>query len=81
MLDPSLGLPSLDVGDSYFASVMTAHQLYRVKLRFIGGVKTATTGFPMAVLQSKQFNNCGGHKALCQHGDGTMDDPSLLAVA
>ena len=35
----------------------------------------------MAALQSAQFNNCGGHKALYHHGDGTTDDPSMLAVA
>ena len=69
------------VGDSYFASVMTACQLCQVGLRFIGVVKTATTGFSMAALQSAQFNNRGGHKALHHHGDGTTDDPSLLAVA
>jgi hypothetical protein len=49
--------------DSYFASVETAVELYKVGLRFVGVVKTATKRFPMAALASVEFSGRGNGRA------------------
>jgi hypothetical protein len=69
------------VGDSYFALVQAARYLYKLGLRFIGVVKTATVGFPMAHLQSIQFNSRGDWSSLFHCGNGTPEDPDLLSFA
>jgi len=38
------------VGDSHFASVQSAIRMFALGFRFIGVVKTATTGYPMSCL-------------------------------
>ena len=45
--------------DSYFASVETAHTLYKSGMRFIGVIKTAHRGFPLAHLGSTPMNSRG----------------------
>jgi Transposase IS4 len=55
------------VADSYFASVQAALRLYRVGMRFIGTVKTATKEFPMNYLGS------------CVLGDGRGDRHGLIS--
>jgi hypothetical protein len=61
------------VADSHFASVQAARELYKIGLRFIGCVKTATRGFPMRHLGGIQLAGCGS-----QHGMyHKATDPSL----
>ena len=67
------------VGDSYFASVQAARYMHKLGLRFIGVVKTATRGYPMQPLQNTQFNGRGQWKGLFHEGNGTADDPDLMA--
>lgn len=45
--------------DSYFASVGAVEELARMRLRFIGVVKTATRRFPMQYLSTRVFHNRG----------------------
>jgi Transposase IS4 len=53
------------VADSYFASVQSARELYRMGLRFIGTVKTATKHFPMHWLARVVLpGGKGDHRAL-----------------
>jgi hypothetical protein len=69
------------VADSYFASVQTAKELFRMGLRFVGVVKTSTKGFPMRQLSSKQFCGRGQWSSFFYAGDGSSTDPDLLAFA
>eukprot|EP00977_Amphora_coffeiformis_P024561 scaffold16227_cov128-Amphora_coffeaeformis.AAC.1 len=69
------------VVDSYFASVQTAQELFKMGLRFIGVVKTATKSFPMKQLTSAQFGGRGQWTSFIHVGDGTSADPDLLAFA
>eukprot|EP00977_Amphora_coffeiformis_P024562 scaffold16228_cov210-Amphora_coffeaeformis.AAC.1 len=69
------------VADSYFASVQTEQELFKMGLRFIGVVKTATKGFPMKQLTSAQFGGRGQWTSFIHIGDGTSADPDLLAFA
>jgi hypothetical protein len=54
----------LVVADSYFASVATAEELYRLGLRFTGVVKTTTRRFPMKELGSTELFNRGDRRSL-----------------
>ena len=65
--------------DSFFASVQSARELYRMGLRFTGVVKTATKGFPYAQLSSKQFGGKGEWFGYFHDGDNTAMDPDMLA--
>jgi len=58
------------VGDSYFASVQAALRLFVIGLRFIGVIKTATTGYPMAYLGRVVLPDGKGDK----HGLITRDE-------
>eukprot|EP00977_Amphora_coffeiformis_P022944 scaffold11978_cov153-Amphora_coffeaeformis.AAC.1 len=69
------------VADSYFASVQTAQELFKLGLRFIGVVKTATRGFPMKQLTSSQFGGRGQWKSFFHSGNGTLSDPDLISFA
>ena len=60
------------VGDSYFASVQAAIRLFRIGLRFIGVVKTATTGYPMVYLGRVLLPDGKGDR----HGVVTFDEES-----
>ena len=50
--------------DSYFASVMAANELLKVKMRFIGVVKTATTKYPMKYLNTLELQERGDRSGL-----------------
>lgn len=67
--------------DSYFASVQTAQELFKMGMRFTGVVKTATRGFPYAHLSSLQFGGKGEWRGLHHKGNGTLQDPDLTAFA
>ena len=67
------------IADSYFASVEAARELFKIGLRFIGVVKTATKRFPMATLAAVQSNR-GEWKGLMHRGESSDPrDPDLLA--
>jgi Transposase IS4 len=67
----------LVVADSYFASVATAEELYRLVLRFTGVVKIATRRFPMKELASTELSNRGDRRGLLSlDADGK---PKILA--
>ena len=55
--------------DSYFASVQTAKELLKKGLRFVGVVKTATSEYPMAHLQSQELEERGDRYALLTKDD------------
>lgn len=63
--------------DSYFASVEAARELFKIGLRFVGVVKTATKQYPMDALSRVQFASRGMWKGLLHKGQG--DDPDILA--
>jgi hypothetical protein len=67
------------VADSHFASVQTARELYKIGLRFIGCVKTATKGFPMKHLGGIQFPPGRGHHYGMYHKSTDPILPDLLA--
>lgn len=63
--------------DSYFASVMAATELLKIKMRFIGVVKTATKKFPMAYLTNLELQARGDRRGLiAKNEDGK---PYLLS--
>ena len=66
------------VADSFFASVQAAQELYKIGLRFIGIVKTATRHFPMSFLSQIEFNKRGEWYGL-SHAGTTGSDPDLIA--
>jgi len=66
------------VADSHFASVQTARELYKVGMRFIGCVKTATKGFPMKLLGDVQLPGRGSHFGMF-HKSTEEELPDLLA--
>ncbi len=66
------------MADSYFASVQSAIRLYKMGLRFIGVVKTASKGYPMHHLQRVELpGGKGDYKALLSRDEDS--DCSLLA--
>lgn len=69
--------------DSYYASVQTARELFKMGLRFTGVVKTATTGFPTKFLQELQFEEGrGGWEGLFHKGNEEQEaDPDMVAFA
>jgi hypothetical protein len=67
------------VADSHFASVQTARELYKIGLRFIGCVKTATKGFPMKHLGGIQFPPGRGHHYGMYHKSTDPILPDLLS--
>jgi len=68
------------VGDSYFASVQCAKELWKIGLRFIGVVKTATRQFPMDHLSSIQLNGRGDHYGLFSKAPPPAGlEPDLMA--
>jgi len=58
------------VGDSCFASVQAAVRLFAIGLRFIGVIKTAATGYPMACLGRVLLPEGKGDR----HGVVTVDE-------
>jgi hypothetical protein len=67
------------VADSYYTSVEAAKELYKIGLRFIGVVKTATRQYPMAALGRVQFNGRGEWKGLINKSTDPFD-PSIPDV-
>jgi hypothetical protein len=67
------------MADSFFASVEAAQVLYRIGLRFVGVVKTATKRFPMAALNKVQMPTRGIWKGLIHRGDKEKGLPDMLA--
>jgi len=78
LVAPWAGTTRVVCADSYFASVATAQQLLGMGLRFIGVVKTATRGFPMASMSTAPLGARGEHFSY-KHtsADGVTD---LMAV-
>jgi Transposase IS4 len=63
--------------DSYFASVGAAEELRRMRMRFIGVVKTATKKFPMSYLSNIELHERGDRRGVVSRDpDGT---PRLMA--
>ena len=52
LVEPWWNTKRIVCGDSYFASVSTAKELLRLRIRFIGVVKQATKCFPMSYLST-----------------------------
>ena len=65
--------------DSYFASVPAAEELKKMRLRFIGVVKTAVKRFPMAYLANEEMEMRGERRALISKT--TEDGPTLMAFS
>ena len=64
--------------DSHFASVETARELYKLGLKFIGVVKTATRSYPWKHLNAIQLHERGDRHGM--HHQATEEGlPSLLA--
>ena len=59
LVHPWLHTNRIVCGDSYFASVETAETLFASKTRFIGVVKTAHRGFPLAHMGSQPMSGRG----------------------
>ena len=72
LVEPWANSGRIVVGDSYFASVQAAIRLFRIGLRFIGVVKTATTGYPMVYLGRVLLPDGKGDR----HGVVTLDEES-----
>ena len=78
LVAPWAGTTLVVCADSYFASVATAQQLLGMGLRFIGVVKTATRGFPMASMSTAPLGARGEHFSYkYTSADGVTD---LMAV-
>ena len=81
LIDPWINTDRIVCADSYFASAETAQVLADVGTRFIGVVKTATRGYPMAYLSSKPMAQRGDHYSmLCKSENGGKDMMALLWV-
>jgi hypothetical protein len=78
VVSPWFGSNHIVCADSYFASVGAAKELYRNGLRFIGVVKTATRGFPKALLTSVELNQRGDFFALASDSEDELD-PTMAA--
>jgi hypothetical protein len=66
--------------DSYFASVEAALHLKARGLRFIGVVKTATSGYPMKLMQAKVLPSRGEWKSFVHRKDGVVAAMALVWV-
>jgi hypothetical protein len=75
LVRPWWGSDRIVCADSYFASVVTAVELKRIGLRFIGVVKSATRRYPMAYLSQLEMTSRGEWKGLVTDGisDGSCD--------
>ncbi len=63
--------------DSYFASVKAVEELHRMRLKFIGVVKTSTRHYPMHYLSHLVFHNRGDrHGVISKDADG---NPNMMA--
>jgi Transposase IS4 len=78
VVSPWFGSNRIVCADSYFASVGAAKELFRLGLRFIGVVKTATRGFPKTYLTGVELNNRGDFLAL--KASATADSPEYGAM-
>jgi hypothetical protein len=67
------------MADSFFASVESAQVLFRLALRFIGVVKTASKRYPMAALGKVQMQGRGMWKGLIHRGNKDQGEPDMLA--
>ena len=77
LVEPWANTNRVVVGDSYFASVQAAIRLFQIGLRFIGVIKTATAGYPMAYLGRKELPEGKGDR----HGVITVDDAGCQLLA
>jgi Transposase IS4 len=66
--------------DSYFASVEAALHLQARGVRFIGVVKTATSSYPMKLLQSKVLLTRGEWKSYVHRRDGKVAAMAVVWV-
>jgi hypothetical protein len=66
--------------DSYFASVEAALHLQARGVRFIGVVKTATSSYPMKLLQSKVLPSRGDWKSYVHRRDGKIAAMAVVWV-
>lgn len=63
--------------DSYFASVKAVEELHRMRLKFIGVIKTSTRHYPMQYLSHLTFHNRGDrHGVVSRDPDG---NPNMMA--
>ncbi len=63
--------------DSYFASVKAVEELQRMRLKFIGVIKTSTRRYPMQYLSHLHFHNRGDrHGVVAKDADG---NPTMMA--
>lgn len=69
LVEPWLRSDRIVCGDSYFASVETARVLWNLGTRFIGVVKTAHRGFPLAHLSATCMAGRGKWVTMCHHND------------
>ena len=70
LVEPWANTARTVVADSYFASTQSALRLFHIGLRFIGVIKTATTGYPMAYLGRVELPEGKGDR----HGVVTVDE-------
>lgn len=62
LVEPWVNTNCVVGGDWYFASVQAAIRLFQIGLRFIGVVKTASAGYPMAHLSRKELPDDKGNR-------------------
>lgn len=77
LTEPWHGSGRVVVGDSWFASVKTAVELFKVGLYFIGLVKTAHSFYPVSEMTAK----CPTHKGASVVSTAEKDSVHLIACA
>lgn len=76
LLEPWFGSGRIVLGDSWFASVKTAVQLYERGLFFMGIVKTATKKFPLKEIRDR----CPEGRGECVYATTKVENVQLLAM-
>jgi len=78
LVEPWFQTGRIVCADSYFASVRTAEELLKCKMKFIGVVKTATKEYPMKFLSEQELSTRGQYRAMVsESSDG---ESKLMAV-
>ena len=78
LVSPWLHTNRIVCADSYFASVQTATALRDNGMRFIGVVKTATRGYPMAYLSAKPMTGRGTWYSMTSRRDASGNNVSAV---
>jgi Transposase IS4 len=79
LISPWYGSDWLVCADSYFSSVQTALECKKVKMRYIGVVKTATKNYPMNHLSKVKLMFKGDRSGVIAI-DEANNKPELLAI-